>query len=122
MATTPKPPARPAAKSHDEREDERDARRTVTREGGEDEPDAAAPPAPVTTIADEQRARSDEMAREGVEEWKAAHDERTEEEKAGNKQVTGVAPPAPSAEARSFEGSTRSTPAARHAQNPAAPR
>lgn len=81
------------------------------------EPPVAAPP--VTTIADEQRARSREIAAMGVEKWKAEHDERTEEEKAG-KQVPGVAAPAP--EGRSWEGSSRTTPAARAAQNPAAPR
>ena len=46
-------------------------------------------PEPVKTIADEQRQRSDEIAREGVEAWKAKHDERTEEEKKG-RPVTGV--------------------------------
>ena len=46
-------------------------------------------PEPVKTIADEQRERSDEIAREGVEAWKAKHDERTEEEKKG-RPVTGV--------------------------------
>jgi hypothetical protein len=30
----------------------------------------------VKTIADEQRERSDEMQREGVDAWKARHDER----------------------------------------------
>jgi hypothetical protein len=134
MATTPtKPPVKPAQHSHDEREDKRDARedkrddkRAVTR--GEGEPaDKPAPDAapPVETIADEQRKRSDAIAAMGVEKWKAAHDERTEEEKAGNKQVPGVAPPAPehaSTEAGSLQGSTRTTQAARHAQNPAAPR
>jgi len=47
------------------------------------------PPEPVKTIADEQRERSEEIAREGVEAWKAKHDERTEEEKKG-RPVTGV--------------------------------
>ena len=80
------------------------------------------PPAPpLKTIADEQRARSDEIARAGVEKWKAAHDERTDEEKAG-RQVPGVAPPAPNPEGGSWQGSTRTTPPARAAQNPAAPR
>jgi hypothetical protein len=51
---------------------------------------AAKPPEPVKTIADEQRERSEEIAREGVEAWKAKHDERTEEEKKG-RVVTGVA-------------------------------
>lgn len=79
----------------------------------------------VETVADEQRKRSDDMAREGVEKWKAEHDERTAEEKAGNRQVTGVANPLkdPAApEGGSWQGSTRTTQAARHAQNPAAPR
>lgn len=76
-------------------------------------------PPPAQTAADEQRQRSDEIARMGVEKWKAEHDERTEEEKAG-RQVTGVAPPVP--ESGSWEGSTRTTPPARAAQNPAASR
>ena len=48
-------------------------------------------------------------------------DERTEEEKAG-KQVPGVVSPAPNPEGGSWQGSTRTTPPARAAQNPAAPR
>jgi hypothetical protein len=54
------------------------------------EPGKREPPPPVKTIADEQRERSDEIAREGVEAWKAKHDERTEDEKKG-RVVTGVA-------------------------------
>jgi translation initiation factor IF-2 len=54
-------------------------------------PPAAKPaPAPVKTIADEQRERSEEIQREGVEAWKAKHDERTEDDKKG-RVVTGVA-------------------------------
>lgn len=129
MATTPKPPAKT---SHDQREDKRDTRedardtkRAVTRAGEEDgeEPDNELPPEqapPVMTVADEQRARSREIMEMGVENWKAANDERTDEEKAGNKQVPGTAPPAP--ETGSWTGSTRTTQAARHAQNPAASR
>lgn len=125
MATTPKPTPK---HSHDEREDKRDTRedhrddkRSITREDKE-EPQTQPPagqPAPVETIADEQRKRSEEMASMGVEQWKAEHDERTEEEKAG-KQVTGVASPAP--ESGSWQGSTRTTAPARAAQNPSASR
>lgn len=135
MATTPRTPI----KSHDEREDARDERRSVTRDEAPPAPDQGLPPSgppvgsdpiaptaenPYPTIAEEQRARSRDIALTGVEDWKDAHDERTEEEKAG-KQVPGVAPPAPehaSTEAGSWQGSTRTTQAARHAQNPAAPR
>jgi hypothetical protein len=103
---------------------------TRTAEPDDEPPTAAAPaPAPqsMPTIADEQRARSDEIASEGVDKWKAAHDERSEEEKAGNAQVPGVVPQGnpevrSSPEAKSWEGSTRTTQAARHAQNPAASR
>ena len=112
MATTPRKPE--PKSSHDERDDKPDARE-----------EAQAPPA--ATIADEQRARSAEMAAMGVDAWKAAHDERTEEEKAGNRQVPGVVPQGnpevrSSPEAKSWEGSSRTTQAARHAQNPAASR
>jgi hypothetical protein len=41
------------------------------------------------TIADEQRRRSDEMAAMGVEKWKEAHDDRSEEDKQ-SRPVTGV--------------------------------
>jgi hypothetical protein len=41
------------------------------------------------TIADEQRARSEEMAREGVEKWKERHDQRSEEDRQ-SRPVTGV--------------------------------
>lgn len=92
-----------------------------------DEPDPPAPPpesapppaAAVRTVADEQRERSEQIAGEGVEKWKAEHDERSEEDKKSH-QVPGVAPPAP--EGGSWQGSTRSTPAARAAQNPSASR
>lgn len=107
MATTPKPPAKPAAPSKPSHDETRDA------------PEHTPEPQPPMTIAEEQRARSDAIAREGVEKWKAEHDERTEEEKAG-RQVPGVASPAP--EGGSWQGSTRTTPPARAAQNPAAPR
>jgi hypothetical protein len=36
---------------------------------------------PVRTIADEQRERSEEIQREGIDKWKAAHDERGAEDK-----------------------------------------
>ena len=45
---------------------------------------------PVKTIADEQRERSDAMAAEGIDAWKAEHDERTADEKQP-KVVPGVA-------------------------------
>jgi len=112
MATTPKQPTKPQTKTAEP----------------DDEPAAADAPAPAAqpsqsmpTIADEQRARSDEIASEGVDKWKAEHDERTEAEKAGNAQVPGVVPQG-NPEAKSWDGSTRTTQAARHAQNPAASR
>ena len=43
------------------------------------------------TIAEEQRRRSAEMEKKGIEAWKAEHDERSEEEKRGQ---TVVPPPA----------------------------
>lgn len=43
------------------------------------------------TIAEEQRRRSDEMEKEGVEKWKAARDERTPEEREG-KAIPGSQP------------------------------
>jgi hypothetical protein len=55
-----------------------------------DDPAKREPPPPVKTIADEQRQRSEDIQREGVEAWKAKHDERTEDEKKG-RVVTGVA-------------------------------
>lgn len=85
-------------------------------------------PPPVMTIADEQRARSAEIQAMGVEKWKEAHDQRSPEERQP-RQVPGVKPrvndagggvsqnPRPG----SWEGSTRSTPEARRAQNVAAP-
>ena len=36
---------------------------------------------PVRTSADEQRERSEEMQREGIDAWKAKHDERSADEK-----------------------------------------
>jgi hypothetical protein len=71
---TPPPPAKPAAPPPS-------AQPTTP---------AAKPPEPVKTIAEEQRERSEEIQREGVEAWKAKHDERTEDEKKG-RVVTGVA-------------------------------
>lgn len=107
MATTPKKPAG----------------RIAEPDEAEQLPETPAPqaPPPVLTSADEQRARSAEIMAAGVENWKAEHDERTAEEKAGNKQVPGVVPQG-NPEASSWQGSTRTTQAARHAQNPAAPR
>lgn len=61
------------------------------------DPNAPAPqqyvdPDPAWTIADEQRARSEEIESMGVEAWKDANDSRTEEEKAaGQPQIEGVA-------------------------------
>jgi hypothetical protein len=113
-----------------EREAERDERQASRQpppsaaEGpdqGED-PQAAATP-PVVTVVDEQRARSAEIQAMGVENWKAAHDERDPEAKPQT--VAGVST---HGDAKSLEaggtwaGSTRSTPPARAAQNPAASR
>jgi hypothetical protein len=52
-------------------------------EDGERDPD---------TIAEEQRRRAEEMDKEGVEPWKARHDNRPDDEKP--KQVKGVSPTA----------------------------
>jgi hypothetical protein len=63
MATTPHPappPPKPAAPANNAKTE--------------------APP-PVETVADEQRARSAEIEKMGVENWKAAHDNRTPEER-----------------------------------------
>jgi hypothetical protein len=65
------------------------------------------------TIADEQRERSDQIARVGVERWKAEHDGRTDEDKQP-RQVEGVGP--------TTVQDGKSTPEARRYQNPAAPR
>jgi hypothetical protein len=45
-------------------------------------------PEPVETVADEQRKRSEEIEREGVEKWKAKHDTRSPEER--QQQVPGA--------------------------------
>jgi hypothetical protein len=121
MASTPKAPTKPQAKTAEPPDDD------PRNPSGDDAPAPAPAPQSMPTIADEQRARSDEIASEGVDKWKAAHDERSEEEKAGNAQVPGVVPQGnpevrSSPEAKSWEGSTRTTQAARHAQNPAASR
>ena len=49
----------------------------------------AEPEPPVKTVADEQRERSEEIQKQGVEAWKAAHDGRSPEERQG-RQVPGV--------------------------------
>jgi translation initiation factor IF-2 len=70
--------------------------------------DRGAPtPPPVRTIADEQRERAEEVMKAGVEGWKAERDERTDEERAGNRQVPGVAPPAPEEGRVSHPGASR---------------
>ena len=74
------------------------------------------PVPPVETIADEQRARSEEIEEQGVDAWKAAHDERSPDEKP--KVVPGVSHRA--VDESELRGN--STPAARTAQHPAAPR
>lgn len=58
----------------------------------EPEPAAKAPePEAVQTIADEQRKRSEEIQAQGVEAFKAAHDDRPESERgASTKQVPGI--------------------------------
>jgi hypothetical protein len=95
-----------------------------------DDEDAAAgrqtdTPEPARTIADEQRERSEDIQRQGVEAWKAERDERDPDEKP--RQVSGVSPRVndpgapPTPEAGSWAGSTRSTPEARDAQSRGAP-
>jgi hypothetical protein len=44
------------------------------------------------TVAEEQRERSEEIAKIGVQKWVDARDERPEDERT-NRQVPGVAPP-----------------------------
>lgn len=105
MASQPKAPIKSHAKDEDEDETSK--------------PEIHDPPPAVKTIADEQRERSAEIERQGVEEWKAERDERTEEDKQG-RQVPGVR--SPQVEGGSWKDSTRSTPEARKAQNPAASR
>jgi hypothetical protein len=56
---------------------------------GEEDRAAMAKIPPVQTIADEQRERSEEMAREGVEKWKERHDQRSEEDRQ-SRPVSGV--------------------------------
>jgi hypothetical protein len=56
---------------------------------GEEDRAAMAKIPPVQTIADEQRERSEEIAREGVEKWKERHDQRSEEDRR-MRPVTGV--------------------------------
>jgi hypothetical protein len=87
---------------------------------------ATYPGEPVTTIAQEQRERSDEMAATGVEAWKASHDERDPDDQP--RTVPGVGPTSvgegqpPQAQAGTWAGSTRSTPEARDYQPPGGPK
>ena len=112
MATQPAPPPKP--KPHDDDKPEPH----VEGLHGQEQP-------PVLTVADEQRERSAEIQRVGIDAWKAAHDERGPDDKP--KQVPGVTQRqndpggGPRPEAESWEGSTRSTPEARKAQHRAAP-
>ena len=73
---------------------------------------------PVRTIADEQRARSEAMEADGMQAWSDQHDERDPDRQP--KQVPGVGPTSISAESAPPKGN--STPEARTAQHPAAPR
>jgi hypothetical protein len=65
------------------------------------------------TIADEQRERSADIEKEGIDKWLAEHDERTDEQKKEMGVVAGLGPTPPS-----WLDSTRSTPEARAAQHP----
>lgn len=109
----------------DEREDER-AERDLPRDPAEPPPATTLPAPhvaePVVTIVDEQRARSDEIASMGVEAWKAAHDERDPADKPQTVAGVSTQGDAKTLEPGSWSGSTRSTPPARAAQNPASPR
>ena len=49
------------------------------------------PPPPVETVGDEQRKRSEEIEKVGVEKWKEAHDERDPADR--GKTVMGVRQP-----------------------------
>jgi hypothetical protein len=95
MATQPQPPARPAP--------------------APPAPTAAKPPVaePVKTVAEEQRERSEAMQAQGVEAFKASHDERDPNERP--RSVAGVGARQAAGEAE------RSTPPARAAQNKASP-
>ena len=76
----------------------------------------AVPEPLVKTVADEQRERSEEIQKQGVDAWKAAHDERSPEERQG-RQVPGVGHVTDESKLKG-----NSTPEARTAQHPAAPR
>ncbi len=110
------PPHQPPAAAHvpeAHSKDPQEAKLEIAESGARDrkvEP-------PVRTIADEQRERSDAMAAEGIDAWKAEHDERDADEKQP-KVVPGVSHrPVEESEIRG-----NSTPEARKAQHPAAPR
>ena len=113
MATTPKPHEPPPKPNPKPTDDDDDAPAAAKVEGHKAE---IKPEPPVETIADEQRARSEEMQKQGIDVWKAAHDERSPDEKP--KVVPGVSHRA--VDESELRGN--STPAARTAQHPAAPR
>jgi len=104
MATTPQPPHKPptppppplktraddhpppavggghlAKQDEDKRDDRESARPTIGVKGTPIEDGSRDP----DTIAEEQRRRSADMEKEGIEAWKARHDDRSEEEKRG---------------------------------------
>jgi hypothetical protein len=124
--TTPQPKPKPKPEDDDD----------VAAAAPPTEPPAPPAPPSVQTIADEQRERSEQMMKVGIEAWKAEHDERSEADREP-RQVPGISPrvndpaigndpahmlagtPA-RPEAHTPEGA-RSTPPARAAQNRAAP-
>lgn len=90
------------------------------------EPKPEDTPSQTLGIAEEQRARSDEIARTGVEAWKEAHDERPLDQRT-NRQIPGVGPTTASSSVAPRDTSSQggpqqgSTPEARRYQNPTAP-
>jgi hypothetical protein len=109
--TEPHPPAAAHAPEAFSK-DPQDAKLELAERGAHDR--KLEPPA--RTIADEQRERSEEMLKQGVDAWKAEHDERSADEKP--KVVPGVS----HRPVEAYEARGNSTPAARTAQHPAAPR
>jgi hypothetical protein len=76
MASTPHPPPKPEPPKPPPPQPSKSLSQTEQH---------AAPPPPVETVADEQRARSAEMEKIGVEAWMAAHNKPPESEPASKK-------------------------------------
>jgi colicin import membrane protein len=76
----PKPPNQPPAAAHVPEAHSKDPQEAKLELAESAARDRKVEP-PVRTIADEQRERSEEMQKQGVEAWKAAHDSRSADEK-----------------------------------------